>query len=178
MALYLEDAAARIHPSAEDRAAASAFLGEAADHPLIALHPGSGSPKMNWPLAHWLELAQRLSAALPAARFVLIGGEADDAQLAAFLAGWTGVPPLLARSLPLPELAAILERCRLHLGHDTGISHLAAAVGTPCVLLFGPTDPDVWKPANPQVVILRAAEGELNGLPVEEVFATALRPIR
>jgi heptosyltransferase-2 len=177
MALYLEDAAARIHPSAEDRAAASAFLGEAADHPLIALHPGSGSPKKNWPLANWLELAPRLSAIQPEARFVLIGGEADDAQLAAFLAGWTGPSPLLARSLPLPELAAILERCRLYLGHDTGISHLAAAVGAPCVLLFGPTDPDVWKPANAQVVILRAAEGELSALAVDEVLSATQQKV-
>ncbi len=105
LALYLEDAAARIHPAEEDRAAAAAFLGEAAARPLIALHPGSGSPKKNWPIANWLDLAHRLTAAQPAARLVLIGGEADEAQLAAFLERWAGPPPLLARSLPLPELA-------------------------------------------------------------------------
>lgn len=175
LALYLEDAAARIHPSEEDRTAAAAFLGAAAAHPLIALHPGSGGARKNWPIAHWLELASRLSAARPTARFILIGGEADEAQLAAFLAGWDGPPALLARSLPLPELAAILERCRLYLGHDTGISHLAAAVGTPCVLLFGPTDPDVWRPANKQVTALRAPGGVLSELTVDEVLEHALQ---
>jgi heptosyltransferase-2 len=174
LALYLEDAAARVHPSDDDRAAAGAFLGDAAGR-LIAIHPGSGSPKKNWPIENWLELAHRLSAEMPGARFVLIGGEADDAQLAAFLAGWTGPSPLVARSFPLPELAAILEQCRLYLGHDTGISHLAAAVGTRCVLLFGPTDPDVWRPANAQVTILRAPEGELGALPADRVFAEAIK---
>jgi heptosyltransferase-2 len=178
LALYLEDAAARVHPAEADRAAAAAFLGDAAARPLIAIHPGSGSPKKNWPIGNWLELAHRLSAARPEARLVLIGGEADDAQLAAFLKRWTGPPPLLARSLPLPELAAILEQCRLYLGHDTGISHLAAAVGTPCVLLFGPTDPDVWRPANAQVTILRAEEGELVALAVEGVLSSAQEMIR
>jgi len=119
LALYLEDAAARVHPAEEDRAAAAAFLGDAAARPLIAIHPGSGSPKKNWPIANWLELAHRLSAAQPEARLVLIGGEADEAQLADFLSQMDRPPPLLARSLPLPELAAILEQCRLYLGHDT-----------------------------------------------------------
>jgi heptosyltransferase-3 len=174
LALYLEDAAARVHPSEEDRAAAAAFLGDAAGRLLIAIHPGSGSPKKNWPITNWLQLAHRLSAALPEARFVLIGGEADNAPLAEFLAGWTGPPALLARSLPLPELAAILERCRLYLGHDTGISHLAAAVGTACVLLFGPTDPDVWRPANANVTVLRAPEAELDQLAAAQVFAKVI----
>lgn len=76
---------------------------------------------------------------------------------------------LLARDLPLPQLAGLLERCQLFLGHDSGISHLAAAVGTPCVLLFGPTDPMVWAPANAQVTILAAADGDLAGMPFEAV---------
>src|SRR3954467_12671659 len=49
MALYLEDAAARVHPSDQDRAAAAAFLGDVAARPLIAIHPGSGSARKNWP---------------------------------------------------------------------------------------------------------------------------------
>lgn len=169
LALYLEDPAARVYPSETDRAAAGTFLGEATGRVLIAIHPGSSSAIKNWPIANWLELARQLSSGTPEARFILIGGEADDAQFAAFLAGWTGPAPLLARSLPLPELAAILERCRLYLGHDTGISHLAAAVGTPCVLLFGPTDPDVWKPANEQVAVVHAPDGDLSELSVDQI---------
>jgi heptosyltransferase-2 len=173
LALYLDDAAARIHPSEEDRAAAARFLGEAAAHPLVAIHPGSGSSTKNWPVEHWLELRSKLQLEFPEARFLIIGGEADDDQIAAFLTRSEEAPSLVARALPLPELAAILERCRLYLGHDTGISHLAAAVGLPCVLLFGPTDPDVWKPVSQKVTVLRAPTGELGEVAVRTVLEAA-----
>jgi heptosyltransferase-2 len=67
----------------------------------------------------------------------------------------------------LPQLAAVLEKCALFLGHDSGISHLAAAVGTRCVLLFGGTDPAVWGPANPSVEIVQAEGGDLGRLSSE-----------
>jgi heptosyltransferase-2 len=71
--------------------------------------------------------------------------------------------------VPLPELAAILQRVRLFLGHDSGISHIAAAAGAPSLLLFGPTDPDVWGPLSGQVRIVRAPGGVLAQLPLETV---------
>ena len=80
---------------------------------------------------------------------------------------------LVARHLALPHLAAILARCRLFVGHDSGISHLAAAVGAPSLLLFGPTDPAVWAPANPQVRVLPAPDGELARIAVETVVRAA-----
>ena len=61
----------------------------------------------------------------------------------------------VADDLPLPGLAAALARGRLFLGHDSGVSHLAAALGTPCVLLFGPTDPAVWAPPGAHVRVIR-----------------------
>jgi heptosyltransferase-3 len=57
--------------------------------------------------------------------------------------------------LPLPHLAAVLEQTTF-LGHDSGISHLAAAAGANCILLFGPTDPKVWAPQNENVRVIRA----------------------
>ena len=124
---------------------------------MIAIHPGSGSPRKNWPAENWAALGQWLHRHAPQARLLLIGGEADAAQIATVRASLRGAHVLLAQNLPLPHLAAVLQRCRLFLGHDSGISHLAAAVGTPCVLLFGPTDPAVWAPANPGVKIVTAA---------------------
>jgi heptosyltransferase III len=167
LALYLESHAATVHPSADDRAAAREFTIHAG--PLIAIHPGSGSARKNWPVAQWIALASELRARHPAARLVLIGGEADHAPLAALAAAHPEA--LCARDLPLPTLAAVLERCTLFLGHDSGISHLAAAVGTPCVLLFGPTDPGIWAPANRGVKILTAPDGELERLAVARVLA-------
>ena len=174
LALYLEDHAATVHPSAEDHAFADEFLG-ANDAPLIALHPGSGSPRKNWPLENWIALGASLPARHPPPRLLLIGGEADHAQLDALTAAWRGVPILLARDLPLPHLAALLARCRLFLGHDTGISHLAAAAGAPSLLLFGPTDPAVWAPANPHVSIIPAPGGDLAALSIAAVQAEAAR---
>lgn len=170
LALYLEDHAATVHPSAEDRAFADAFLGTQ-EAPLIALHPGSGSPRKNWPLENWRALGAALLAQNPPPRLLIIGGEADHAQLDALAAAWRGQPVLLARDLPLPHLAALLARCRLFLGHDTGISHLAAAAGAPCLLLFGPTDPAIWAPANPHVTVLTAPHGDLAALSLSAVLA-------
>ena len=174
LALYLEDHAATVHPSAADHAFADEFLG-ASDAPLIALHPGSGSPRKNWPLENWRALGDWLLALPSPPRLLLIGGEADHAQLDALAAAWRGAPVLLARDLPLPHLAALLARCRLFLGHDSGISHLAAAAGAPSLLLFGPTDPAVWAPANPHVSILTSPDGDISALNVATIQAAIAR---
>lgn len=174
LALYLEDHTATVHPSGDDHAFAAAFLGTGSA-PLVALHPGSGSPRKNWPLENWIALAGALLARTPQPRLLLIGGEADHAQLDALTAAACGAAVLLARDLPLPRLAALLARCRLFLGHDSGISHLAAAAGAPCLLLFGPTDPAVWAPSNPQVAILTVPDGDLTTLSLSVVQTEAAR---
>ena len=56
--------------------------------------------------------------------------------------------------LPLPILAAIIKRSDLFVGNDSGITHLAAAIGTPTISIFGPTDPRMWGPRGEQVKIL------------------------
>lgn len=168
LALYLESHGAVVFPSAEDRAAAARFLG-ADERPLVAIHPGSGSARKNWPVERWAALGAQLLARDPQPRLVIIGGEADHAQLAALESAWHGAPTLFARDLPLPHLAALLARCSLFLGHDSGISHLAAAVGARCVLLFGPTDPAIWAPANSGVRIVAAPDGDLAKVAVETV---------
>jgi len=168
LALFLEDAAARVHPSAEDQAAARRFLG-ASDAPLTAIHPGSGSPRKNWPAENWAALGRWLRDTMPQTRLLLIGGEADAAQVASVQTTLREANVLLAQNLPLPQLAAVLQRCQLFLGHDSGISHLAAAVGTPCVLLFGPTDAAVWAPANPEVKVIAAPGGDLRQVSLSKV---------
>ncbi len=73
----------------------------------------------------------------------------------------------IAENLALPKLAAVLERSALFIGHDSGISHIAAAVGTRCLLLFGPSDPAVWAPANAGVHVLRAPAGRWRSQPAQ-----------
>jgi len=70
----------------------------------------------------------------------------------------------------LYELACWLAGARLYIGNDAGITHLAAAVGTPVVAIFGPTDPRVWSPRGKSVHVVA---GELESLPVEAVLEAA-----
>jgi heptosyltransferase III len=172
LALFLDDHAATVHPSAADRRHAAEFLGKMRTRP-VAIHPGSGSVKKNWPLDRWRDLGSRLLA--QGAEVILVGGEADGSQFAALGDAWRGLPVRVARDLPLPVLAAVLEGCNLFAGHDSGISHLAAAVGTSCVLLFGATDPAIWAPANPGVTVLEAPQGDFAQLSVSAVQTAITR---
>jgi len=175
LALFLEDHAATVYPSPADRERVAPQFRDLAG-PVIAIHPGSGSPRKNWPVEHWIALGQWIFGRDASARVLLVGGEADGPQVAALSEAFAGKLAFIARDLELPKLAAFLERCAVFLGHDSGISHLAAAAGTRCILLFGPTDPAVWAPANPDVTVLQAPEGDLTSLPVDLV-AEALEPL-
>ena len=175
LALYIEDAAAAIHLSKEDHAAAARFLAECDERPLIALHPGSGSARKNWPVEKWAEMGRALLRR--GVQLLIVGGEADEERIAVLREAWRDAPVLVARHFPLPHLAAILARSRFFIGHDSGISHLAAAVGAQCLLLFGPTDPAVWAPANANVRVLEAPDGDLAKLGVDEVVAEVSRRI-
>ena len=66
-----------------------------------------------------------------------------------------GITFIALQSLALPLLAAILSQCSLFIGNDSGITHLAAALGVPTIALFGPTDPYVWGPRGKKVFIAR-----------------------
>ncbi len=172
LALYLDEKAPVLFPSEADRLFAAAFIQRAfsgREDPFIALHPGSGGERKNWPVAQWAALGETLFRLAPAARVLLVGGEADRAQLAHLSQAWRDRAIGLAVDLPLPELAAILQRASLFLGHDSGISHIAAAAGAPSLLLFGPTDPDIWAPLSGKVTIIRAPRDDLSRLPLETV---------
>jgi heptosyltransferase-3 len=103
------------------------------DRGFIAIHPYSGSPKKNWP--HYQELASRLSAPI---RFCVGPDEK-----------WPGA----AHYEDLYDLARWLATARLYIGNDSGITHLAAASGTPTIAIFQASDPAVWAPRRSQVLI-------------------------
>ncbi len=128
----------------------------------IALHPGSGSARKNWPLDQWAEICRWLRETHHA-ELLIITGEAEPATALADF----GRP---ARNLPLESLVAELSRCRLFLGHDSGVSHLAAACGVPSILLFGSTDPAMWAPPATHVRVLRRGS-ELKAITVDDVKA-------
>ena len=124
--------------------------------PWLAVAPGSGHPLKNWPLAHYYEVSRSLAWEYKLG-VVWLAGPAEAAMLP-YLEGLAAAQgqALLAHR-PLARIARVLSRCRLYLWNDSGLTHLAAAVGGPeVVALFGPTDPRVWAPLGPQVHILSA----------------------
>jgi heptosyltransferase-2 len=167
MGLQLDDHAATIYPAEEDREFARNFL-RGVSKPVLALHPGSGSETKNWPIENWRELGEHLFSAGHAV--LVVAGEADEHRARLLESAWKGKPAQFAKHLTLPRLAGLFENA-FFLGHDSGISHIAAAVGARCILLFGPTDPAIWAPANRSVTVLQAPEGNLPSLTVEHVIS-------
>jgi len=134
----------------------------------IALHPGSGSERKNWPVEQWTDLLQEL-ALKPGRKLLLVGGEADQERLERLAACLPSDRFKTAFRLPLPELARHLVACSLFIGHDSGISHLAAALGRNTIVLWGDTNEVIWRPQGPRVRLIRSPNGLAN-LKVKEVL--------
>lgn len=170
LALFLEDPQARLFPSEDDHAQAER-LAQGLARRFFAIHPGSGSPQKNWSAGHWIAVITALLREWGQGSVLIIAGEAD-AEAAQVIEAHFGAEVRIARHQPLNHLAALLARAGGFLGHDSGISHLAAAVGTPCLLLFGPTDHRVWAPAGSHVKILTATNRSLDHLSPSDVLKT------
>jgi len=125
--------------------------------PLVALAPGAAHPTKRWSPLRFAEVGSALSAA--GRDLVLVGGPADAAELDELRAGLGALPAIDARWLGLPALAVLLSRCAVVISNDSGPVHLAQAVGTPVVDVFGPTEPVRWGPRGPhaRVVTLQLA---------------------
>jgi hypothetical protein len=123
---------------------------------LLAIHPGSGSPAKRWPLSKFQRLASELSSR-SGCSILAIEGPAESG-LGKALA--TCLPScMLAANVPLLLLSSILTHCRGYVGNDSGIAHLATALGIPSVVVFGPTMPEHWAPLGDHVRILRDDAG-------------------
>jgi heptosyltransferase-2 len=129
----------------------------------LAIHPGSGAPRKNWPADRFASLVERLTADRP---FLLVEGPADAEAAAPALRLPSAVR---ARDLPPRVLGAVLARAGVYVGNDSGVSHLAAAWGAPVLALFGPTDPAQWAPVGPRVEVLRAKDETMDSLDREDV---------
>jgi len=168
LGLCVQDFAAKVYPSSKDQHAAKEFLRDLA-RPVVALHVGSGSENKNWPLENWIDLGNHLLGSDDFhGSLAIVSGEADQDRARQLQTVWKSNRLQVAKSLPLPQLAALFERA-IFVGHDSGISHLAAAAGAKCILLFGPTDPAVWAPMNENVSVLRARNGNMRGIQCEAV---------
>ncbi|HZY03541.1 MAG TPA: glycosyltransferase family 9 protein [Anaeromyxobacteraceae bacterium] len=115
--------------------------------PAVALAPGARWATKRWPAARFARLAEALAA--DGASLVLAGGPGDAPALAAFRAACRAPVAADVSALPLDALAGALARVRLLVACDSGPVHLATAVGTPVLALFGPTPPARWGPRPP-----------------------------
>ncbi|MGH2520473.1 MAG: glycosyltransferase family 9 protein, partial [Chloroflexota bacterium] len=109
----------------------------------IAIHPGAGAAVKLWTEEGWAQVADALSAEGP---ILLTPGSAEEVRMAERIRSRMCQPASIVAALPLAELAGLYRRCRLVLGPDNGPLHLAEAVGTPSVVLFGPVDPAKFGP--------------------------------
>jgi heptosyltransferase III len=139
------------------------------DSSCLGFHVGSGSAMKNWPMDCWLELTERLDGLFD--DFLLVGGEADNELVREFSSRCCIRRLRSLLDANLSELSRALHECRLFIGHDTGVTHLAAAVGTPTVALFGATDPAVWAPLGEHVRVVRSPDGLMESIGVAEVVA-------
>jgi lipopolysaccharide heptosyltransferase II len=128
--------------------------------PVVALAPGGGSnpgmdlPEKRWPPASFAALGDRLHTELHAT-IVLLGGPGDRDLCATVRAAMQAPAVDLGGPAPFAERGALLRRCALYVGNDSGPTHLAVAVGCPVVAIFGPTDPGLYGPYHAQARTVR-----------------------
>ena len=125
---------------------------------VVAVAPGGGEsakrtmPTKRWPVQSYIELVQRLHNER-SCRVILVGGPGDRKITNRIT---QACPDCLdATDLSFGDMASILRRCNLFIGNDSAPHHIASSVGTPCIGIFGPTDPHQWAPLdqNSSVII-------------------------
>ena len=129
----------------------------------IVVHPGAGYPARRWPADRWAAVTRSLGP------HVVITGSAEERALALSVGGMAGIGAerILAGRSDILELAAIVASARLLISADTGIAHLATALGTPSVVLFGPSAPSRWGPPADRPwhrVLWKGRVGDPNGM--------------
>jgi len=146
--------------------------------PVIGLGPTANWSGKIWPPERFVALFEALAAHMPGARAAVFAGpgQAERALAAPVLAALPGAIDLVG-ALSLPEAAACLQRCKLFVGNDSGLMHIAAAAGTPTLGLFGRSRADEYAPAGPRTAIAvapgPAGEAPMEGLTVAAVLAAA-----
>ncbi len=131
--------------SAEGLAFATETLRPLAGRKLVAIHPGASIPERRWPVKRYAALAQSLAA--DGLGLVILGGRADRAAAEAIEAALVGLAYVnLAGRTTLAQVAAVVSKMSVYVSADTGVLHLAYAVGTPTVHLFGPGVLTKWGP--------------------------------
>jgi ADP-heptose:LPS heptosyltransferase len=128
---------------------------------VVVIHPGAAYPARRWPPERFAAVAAALH---DAGHEIVITGNRNEIELARSVASGAGLAQscVLAGTLGLLALVALISDCRLLICGDTGVGHIATATGAPSVLLFGPTPPNRWGPRGrgPHVAIWAGDKGD------------------
>ncbi len=150
----------------------------------VILHPGSGSPLKNWSFESWIEVLRQLKTIGKADEFIITCGEveheriadfqklAEDAELSCHYMGGHSLSELGALFSESVEASCDNDNTQtIYLGHDSGISHLAASAGSRGLLLFGPTESKVWAPLSTTLYPLLSSDGSMGGFSVDQMLS-------
>ncbi len=135
----------------------------APDAPYIVFHPLASAPEKTWPAANFVELARFASRDL-GLEPVVVGAASDD------LSSFMGVRTVRGESLS--EVARLLRDASLFVGNDSGPAHMAAAFGVPVVVLFGPSDHEIWAPWRTEATVLKGEP--IDSITVDQVCRAML----
>lgn len=144
---------------ADDLRAAEQWLAEngiGAGRAIIAMHLGAFYPSKVWPIERFIEVAKYFQSRHGTQ--VLIVGGVSDSQLASEMVRAIGDAgtAIAAGRASLPLTAALLAKCALFIGNDSGPAHIAAGVGCPVVVLFGPANPVEYRPLGQNVIFIKS----------------------
>ncbi len=131
----------------------------------VLIHPGAGSPAKCWPLERFVELARFLVADGRRVRFII--GEVEIERWPAARLGLLEQLATVHRPATCVDLLTLVSDAAAFIGNDSGPTHLAAMLGTPTAVLFGPTNPAVWQPIGPRVEVVAASS--IDDIEVERV---------
>jgi heptosyltransferase-3 len=127
----------------------------------ILIHPGSGSKSKNWPLNNFIALIKHISEYNIKVR--LIAGYAENGIMSILRNADTTIDDIeIHHSVNLSDVVELLLESYIFIGNDSGISHLAGLTGTASIVLFGPSDPRIWKPIGDHITIITPETGSTN----------------
>ena len=136
--------------------------GQAIQKKKIVFHPGSGGKGKNHPPEFWLKLTGKLTSHSPSpslSKSIILLGPAEEQLLPFFTSRLDGGRSEILFAPELEQLQSILSQAPLYVGHDSGITHLAAMLGTPTIALFKNTSMQQWRPLGPVVRVIKNGEG-------------------
>ncbi len=133
-----------------------------AENLIVSLDPNSGFEKKSWLLSRFIKVSKYLIKEFNAI-IIIPTSSASNERVLRIKNSLPAKKCFVLAGKPLDEVASVLKKCDIHVGNDSGIGHLASAVGTPTVTIFGPTDPFLWKPTGRKSIVVLKPETECPG---------------